>query len=537
MQKKSDAQCSEKHGEGCALKRIERELQIFEAAERNRLGLDPAPRQWQDANPRRFTRDQRASTTLLFGGMTAMHDGFIEAAVRSLGQRAKALEPTDGEALQLGKEFCNRAQCNPTYYTVGNLLKHLARLRDVDGMSTERIVAENVFVTVGNCGPCRFGTYVTEYRKALRDAGFEGFRVIDLMRCLEHRRSPEQGGLRLDRHFAVAVLKSLMAADVLKGLGYRIRPYEVRAGATDAALEECGTIVRAAIDQKRSLVKALHRCRRVLAGIEVDRLQPKPKVAIIGEFWAMTTEGDGNYRLQRFLEDEGAECDVQPVFAYILYDIWARLFDTRQRMMLRRRDHERHRHEAASPALTLFMLHVVRSVLVLYFTRYARAVGLKRYDLPDMEHLARIAREWYPNELYGGEGHLEVAKVINTATENSANMVISVKPFGCMPSSGVSDGVQAAVTARYPDVNFCTIETSGDGAVSVYSRIQMALFKARSKAQMEFEKALAAAGLDGQELAVRHGGKLRRALHYPAHRAASTAANAVYEHCRFKQKN
>ena len=25
----------------------------------------------------------------------------------------------------------------------------------------------------------------------------------------------------------------------------------------------------------------------------------------------MTTEGDGNYGLQRFLESEGAECDIQ----------------------------------------------------------------------------------------------------------------------------------------------------------------------------------------------------------------------------------
>ena len=35
-----------------------------------------------------------------------------------------------------------------------------------------------VFLTAGACGPCRFGMYVTEYRKALRDAGFDGFRVM-----------------------------------------------------------------------------------------------------------------------------------------------------------------------------------------------------------------------------------------------------------------------------------------------------------------------------------------------------------------------
>ena len=58
------------------------------------------------------------------------------------------------------------------------------------------------------------------------------------------------------------------------------------------------------------------------ASVKVDRTIAKPKVSIIGEFWAMTTEGDGNYGLQRFLEAEGAECDIQLVTAWLLYMIW-----------------------------------------------------------------------------------------------------------------------------------------------------------------------------------------------------------------------
>ena len=67
----------------------------------------------------------------------------------------------------------------------------------------------------------------------------------------------------------------------------------------------------------------------------------KPKVAIIGEFWAMTTEGDGNYRLQRFLESEGAEVDIQLVTAWLLYMIWQGRWDTRERARLRGDDDER----------------------------------------------------------------------------------------------------------------------------------------------------------------------------------------------------
>ena len=45
-------------------------------------------------------------------------------------------------------------------------------------MTPKDIVENYVFLTAGACGPCRFGMYVTEYRKALRDAGFDGFRVM-----------------------------------------------------------------------------------------------------------------------------------------------------------------------------------------------------------------------------------------------------------------------------------------------------------------------------------------------------------------------
>ncbi|MEE9140218.1 MAG: 2-hydroxyglutaryl-CoA dehydratase [Alphaproteobacteria bacterium] len=514
-----------------AFEEIEGELRAFEAEERGRLGLEGKPQHWRDPISQRFVKDQRAHTTLLFGGLTALHDVFLEAGFGALGYRAKALACPDKEALQYGKEFGNRAQCNPTYFTVGNLIKHLTRLRDVEGISAEEIVKNHVLVTFGACGPCRFGTYVTEYRKALRDAGFEGFRVFPIKKDDVQNVLPEEQGLDLGPRFALMLFKCLLAGDVLNAIGYRTRPYEVVAGATDAALEECKALVSDAIAKERSVLRALWRCRRVLAKVEVNRLQPKPKVAIIGEFWAMTTEGDGNYRLQRFLESEGAECHIQLITNWALYEIWTRRNHIRARMMLRRRQGEKHRGDIDSPLTGLFLFWLLRVAVERSFYAFARAVGLKDYSLPDMDHLARISRQWYPSELGGGEGHLEVADVIDMVTRKKVHMVVSVKPFGCMPSSAVSDGIQSLVTARYPEANFCPVETSGDGAVSVYSRVQMALFKARAKAQVEFEKALEAVGLSMEEAARKAAasGKLRRPVHYPRHTVAGTAANAAYE--------
>src|SRR5688572_2632279 len=319
---------------------IERELKTFETEERRKLGLDEqAPRHWHDANPQSFTHADRATTTILLGGLTLAHDTLLTGALAGLGYRLQALACPDVHSLRLGKEFGNRGQCNPTYFTVGNLVKTLTHLRDVDGLSVPEIVRRYVFLTAGACGPCRFGTYVTEYRKALVDSGFEGFRVLLFQQQGGIKQATgEASGLEINGRFFKAAVQAVMVGDCLNLAGYRIRPYEVNVGETDAALDTCKTLLAQTMRRRRNVISALLRCRRTLNAVAVNRLRPKPKVAIIGEFWAMTTEGDGNHRLQRFLEAEGAEVDIQPVTAWILYVIWEHQHDTRKRLMLRGED-------------------------------------------------------------------------------------------------------------------------------------------------------------------------------------------------------
>jgi len=299
-------------------------------------------------------------------------------------------------------------------------------------------------------------------------------------------------------------------------------------------LAQCRTLLCAALRERRSVRRALRQCRRRLAAVPVKRLQAKPKVAIIGEFWAMTTEGEGNYQLQRFLEAEGAECEVQAVVSWVLYCIWEAAYDTRERMLLRNEQPTDRRRWEFAPLRRLLLLRLGRVVLQGCFYRYAHHIGLAGYHLPDMDELAHIGHQYYANELRGGEGHMEVAKLIQGVTQRKVHLTLSIKPFGCMPSSGVSDGVQSLVTARYPEANFLAIETTGDGAVNVHSRVQMALFRARRAAEDEYHGALRSAGIDSARanilLAAQH--RCRQATHYPPHQVAGTAANLLHELAR-----
>ena len=124
------------------LQDIERNLEAFEREEKSRLALEQEQKQqWYDANPTRFTAAQRAHTTILHAGLTMAHDLFIQSAFRGLGYKVEAMEVPDNRALQFGREFGNRGQCNPTYFTVGNLVKKL-RAMEAEGLSEKDIIED-----------------------------------------------------------------------------------------------------------------------------------------------------------------------------------------------------------------------------------------------------------------------------------------------------------------------------------------------------------------------------------------------------------
>ena len=504
---------------------LEKELAEFESNEKEALGLaEEEVIHWVDKNPKQFTASQKSTTTILFGGLTVAQDYLIQQAMRGCGYHIYSLDEPNNESLHYGKEYGNRGQCNPTYFTVGNLIKHLVYLRDEKGISTEDICSRYLFCTPGACGPCRFGTYATEYRKALRDAGFPDFRVVLFQQQGGvDQVNGEDLGLKITPKFFFKLFQAAILGDLLNVTRNRMRPYELEEGATNQALEECKKLIGEALEKNTSVMRALRRAKKILDKVKVDRLQAKPKVMIIGEFWAMTTEGDGNYHLQEFLEKEGAECEIQMVVAWPLFMLWEHKWDTIQRMKLKQVDERSKGLSGKNPYKKLASVWAADKFIRGAILFYGKLLGLKNIKLPNMQEIAKVSHEYYHNEIRGGEGHMEVGKLIVASEKRKAHMVVSVKPFGCMPSASVSDGVQSLVTKRYPDIIFCPVETSGDGAVNFQSRVQMFLFKARQKAKAEFDLAMKEAGVSEESMK----NKSQKGMDYPKHKVAGTAANLV----------
>ena len=109
-------------------------------------------------------------------------------------------------------------------------------------------------------------------------------------------------------------------------------------------------------------------------------------------------------------------------------------------------------------------------------------------------------------------------------------MVLSLKPFGCMPSTQ-SDGAQSAVVSQYKDMIFLPVETSGEGDVNAHSRVQMALGEAKVRAKNEMKSVLEKTGVTLEEVSefVNDHPEMQRPMykfgHHPG--VVGTAANFV----------
>ena len=212
--------------------------------------------------------------------------------------------------------------------------------------------------------------------------------------------------------------------------------------------------------------------------------------------------------------------------------------DTEQRANLRGVDKDKSEHGGSKFSLKgvdvrkrKASLWAGEQVLRGLFQTIAKAMGLYDYHLPDMDQIAEVSHACYDNNLRGGEGHMEIGKLIQNVAYSKVNMTLSVKPFGCMPSSSVSDGIQSFITELYPQAIFLPIETNGDGAVNVYSRVQMQLFKAKQQAAKELDKALAETSMTIEEVRafLDKNPSLKSPFHRSPHRAGCTAADLVYE--------
>jgi predicted nucleotide-binding protein (sugar kinase/HSP70/actin superfamily) len=499
----------------------------------------------------------------------------IRSVFQGCGYRCEKLPVPNVAAFQTGKEYGNNGQCNPTYFTVGNLVQYLQFL-EKEGIPRQQILDNYVFFTAGSCGPCRFGMYEAEYRFALQNAGFDGFRVLLFKDSDGIKAASGEPGLKFTIDFGFGMLNAMHLGDVINDLIYQIRPFEVNKGETDRVfremvdglcedmrnrksfeIEESGPqwlkpkvkknkILRNTLNVLgkwhenmwgKDYLKALATARERMNSIEVDRTRIKPVVKITGEFWAQITEGDGNFHMFEFLEREGAQVVVEPIATWVAYLMYQAKAHAIAKWPVNRPHRNPEWYEFKKQFANyiglrkkLWGLGFGEIMWNFFYHRVIRHMGGITHHLVPQTELAEMAHPFYNQFARGGEGHLEVGKNVYYTVHKLCHMVLALKPFGCMPSSQ-SDGVQSAVINKFKDMIFLPIETSGEGEVNAHSRVQMALGEAKVKAKAEFEQCMQSTGKTMQQIReyIDEHPELKRPFYHVPHRkgVAGTAAQFI----------
>ena len=462
-----------------------------------------------------------SNTTILFGGLTHKHEVLLQASFENLGYKCLALPNPNFEDLQIGKEFCDPGMCNPTYFTFGALLKKLRNL-EAEGLTKEQIVEKYVFMTAGSCGPCRFGMYESQFRLGLTNSGFDGFRVIVFQ---QNEGLDQNSGLyapKFDNDFFLRVLGSFLLGDLFNDIGYQYRPFEIEKGSIDKVLNKT---LNYAYDKLKNMryPKVISMIDRVanklyflknvslifkiayfnfckeyksilsylindLKELKFNFNQVKPVVKITWEFWAQTTEGDGNLNLHKYLEDNGAQVIPEPLCNWILYLLHQIKLNAKTDIEVKKHNiYSKLRNVLHSIPFyrTYFICAIAEKLLNISYNRYRKTLLNIPYPLTSQNQLRTLSSKYYNPLIEGGEGHLEIGKTLYYFKNKLSHVVLSVKPFGCMPSS-MSDGIMSSVITHNPDVLFSAIETGGEGIINMYSRTLLVLDEAKEISKNEY---------------------------------------------------
>jgi predicted nucleotide-binding protein (sugar kinase/HSP70/actin superfamily) len=260
--------------------------------------------------------------------------------------------------------------------------------------------------------------------------------------------------------------------------------------------------------------KALREIFKKFEAIEVNRLRPKPIVKITGEFYLQTVEGDPNYNIHRWLEQEGAEVYPAPITVWLDYLI--RVHAQKVQEYVGVDPHARYK---------LLQARALQRLLRWTYNRLRSALGDLPHELPDQHELRTLAAPYFHHRMSGGEGDMLIGKALWAHLHKKAHMICELSPYACLPNT-MSIGAMAGVTGKYPDLLYAPIEVKGDAEVHALSRCQMVLTEAKGRAIAEYEKALG--GRTKQTLLnkLESQPKMRKATYrIPRHAWVGTAAN------------
>ncbi|MFH1124664.1 MAG: CoA activase [Pseudomonadota bacterium] len=367
----------------------------------------------------------------------------LAGTFRGFGVNALVMETYKG--LDLGKEFTSGKECFPCQVTMGDVLlfmkKEMERLGDA--FDPEKYI---YFMPEAE-GPCRFGMY-NKYQRIVLDS-FPELRRLKIG-SLSSKDSYSLGGMfdeKQGREFRKVAYFSVVVADVLDRLLWRIRPYENEKGRADEFIERAMHGMSEAFEKlgpAKAFDDILNKLEEVVEegkGIIDPKIPPKPLIGMVGEIY-LRTHVHANQDVIRMLERYGAEVVKSSIAEWVNYTTYDRMREAKIGLRLNVK-------QLRLQGIKRYLKKFLSYRLELSYQQYRQNQVYNRVKavihLPEdhrVDHLEDILRE---ENLYsfdvGTEACLSIPGILEFVREGY-NGVVNVYPFTCMPSTITSSIVR-----------------------------------------------------------------------------------------------
>lgn len=396
-----------------------------------------------------FTKAMKKTHTILLPQMLEYHSPFLQAAFEANGYRFAVLQ--GGSHLKERALRCiNNDYCYPGILIVGQML---------EALQEGHYPADNVaFMEPQAGGACRAGNYYQVIINALNRCGYGQVPVISL----NFKGQEKHPGFQITPGLFWDAVTAICYGDLILSLYHQVKPYECEEGITDQ--------VRVTLEQELASQIRNHRDGRRRDGyrhileafskIPVTKA-PKRKVGVAGEIYIKYCSL-GNHGLEKYLEQQGCQCLMGGFINYAIYvldsDYRAYLINTKHPVLRKGYD------------LALSYLQKIQRELYEEVKKY----GQFEMDLTFTD-MKKLVEELVGNDCITGDGWLVAAEAAMAAEQGCRNVLI-VHPFGCLVSHVCERGILKQLKARYPHVNFQTVEYDYDSSDALReSRILLGL--------------------------------------------------------------
>jgi predicted CoA-substrate-specific enzyme activase len=325
---------------------------------------------------------------------------FLAKAFQRTGVRLEILPPANEEILKLGRAHTSCKECLPLQTTTGSLM-HYLKTRSPDEITA--------YFMASTDGPCRFGQYQVFSKNLIEKQRIPSLAVISLTTANNY------GGL--GTKFILTGWRALILGDLFEEIRATILAGAVaREDALRIFNEERQAILDALDKPWTKLLRQVSASARRLGGIELKRpYHELPKISLVGEIYVRNDPVSLQNLVER-LSAKGFVVRTSKMGEWMKYLDWLVLNGVKSEVR----------------GLGFWLRFAFKAYMDGAVRKRLRPAGLFFYEKGEVDPVVRAGSRFISPKLTG-EAILTVGAALHEMLHPACG-VISIGPFGCMPS-------------------------------------------------------------------------------------------------------